>query len=72
MNMKNHHDFTLWVYSEERDDEKVPALIFDEGTSFDEICLTMLALEKLHLDCCLSCDTWSEYSNSESEDVSND
>lgn len=72
MNTKNHHEFTLWIYSEERDDEKVPAIIFEEGTSFDEILLTMLAIDQLGLYCSLTCDTWTEFHKDDSEDVKND
>lgn len=54
-----HEDFTLWVNSIDHQEDSVPVLYFDEGTSYDLICLNMLALEKLGISCYLTCDTWS-------------
>lgn len=66
---KKHHEFTLWIYDWERSEEKVPAVLFEEGTSFDEILLTMLAVDQLGLCSSLTCDTWTEHVKDESEDL---
>ena len=57
MKSVKHHFFTLWVHSVDGDDQ-VPVIEFDEGESFDNILLEMLALDELSIYCSLTCDTW--------------
>lgn len=64
-----HHSFTLWVHSDERDEDKVPVCDFDEGEPFDNILLEMLALDEFGIGCSLTCDTWSTLENIDVEEI---